>query len=43
MKMPVGIGPTGISEEEVMTNHHSFLPKIVVILRIRVKIIISRR
>ena len=26
-----------------MTNHHSLLPKIVVILRIRVKIIIGRR
>jgi hypothetical protein len=30
-------------EERVMMDHHELLPKIVVILRIRVKIIIGRK
>jgi len=30
-------------EEKVMSKHHKLLPKIVVILRIRVKIVISRK
>jgi len=30
---PAGMGPTGVQEEKVMTNHHHLLPKIVVILQ----------
>jgi hypothetical protein len=40
---PAGIGPTGASTEEVMRKHRNLLPKIMLILRIRVKIIIVRR
>jgi hypothetical protein len=40
---PVGKHPGRRSGEKVMDKHHSLLPKIVVILRIRVKIIIGRR
>lgn len=43
MKRRPGIGPAGVEREKVMRKHHSLLPKIVVILRIRVKIIIKRR
>jgi hypothetical protein len=43
MKRRPGIGPAGVEREKVMRRHHSLLPKIVVILRIRVKIIIARR
>jgi hypothetical protein len=37
------MSPAGVEREKVMTHHHSLLPKKVVILRIRVKIIIARR
>jgi len=37
------MGPAGASREKVMRKHHSLLPKIVMILRIRVKIILHRR
>jgi hypothetical protein len=43
MKTPAGTGPTGASTEEVMSEHRDLLPKIMLILRIRVKIIIVRR
>jgi hypothetical protein len=43
MKTPAGAGPTGASVEEVMKQHRDLLPKIMLILRIRVKIIIIRR
>jgi len=43
MEAPAGTGPTGVSAEEVMMNHRNLLPKIMLILRIRVKIIIVRR
>jgi len=43
MKTPAGTGPTGASMEEVMRQHRNLLPKIMLILRIRVKIIIVRR
>jgi len=43
MKAPAGAGPTGVSVEEVTTQHRDLLPKIMLILRIRVKIIIVRR
>jgi hypothetical protein len=43
MKAPAGAGPTGASVEEVMRKHRNLLPKIMLILRIRVKIIIIRR
>jgi hypothetical protein len=43
METPAGIGPTGVSVEEVMRKHRDLLPKIMLILRIRVKIIIVRR
>jgi len=43
MKAPAGTGPTGVSVEEVMEKHRDLLPKIMLILRIRVKIIIVRR
>jgi hypothetical protein len=43
MKRRPGIGPAGVEREKVMTHHHSLLPKIVVILRICVKIIVRRR
>jgi hypothetical protein len=43
MKPPVGIGPTGASTEVLMHYHRNLLPRIVVILRIVVKIIVSRR
>jgi hypothetical protein len=40
---PVGNTPDRRPGEKVMMHHHSLLPKIVVILRIRVKIIIRLR
>jgi len=43
MKSPVGTGPTGASTEVLMHYHRNLLPRIVVILRIVVKIIVSRR
>ena len=43
MKTPAGMGPTGASVEEVMMKHRDILPKIMLILRIRVKIVIIRR
>jgi len=43
MKTPAGAGPTGASMEEVTSKHRNLLPKIMLILRIRVKIIIVRR
>jgi len=43
MKPPAGIGPTGASTEVLMHNHRNLLPRIVVILRVIVKIIVSRR
>jgi hypothetical protein len=43
MKPPAGMGPTGASTEVLMLNHRNLLPKIMLILRIRVKIIIVRR
>jgi hypothetical protein len=43
MKTPAGAGPTGASVEEVMEKHRDLLPKIMLVLRIRVKIIIIRR
>jgi hypothetical protein len=43
METPAGICPTGVSVEEVMMKHRDLLPKIMLILRIRVKIIIVRR
>jgi hypothetical protein len=42
-KPPVGIGPTGASTEVLMLNHRNLLPRILVILRVVVKIIVSRR
>jgi hypothetical protein len=43
MKRRPGMARPASEEKKVMTNHHHLLPKIVVILRIRVKITISRR
>jgi len=43
MKTPAGVGPTGASMEEVMIKHRNLLPRIMLTLRIRVKIIIVRR
>jgi hypothetical protein len=43
METPAGTGPTGASVEEVMRKHRDLLPKIMLILRIRVKIVIIRR
>jgi hypothetical protein len=43
MKPPAGMGPTGASTEVLMLNHRNLLPRILVILRIVVKIIVSRR
>jgi hypothetical protein len=43
MEPPAGIGPTGASEEVSMPYHLDLLPRIVVILRIVVKIIVTRR
>jgi hypothetical protein len=43
IKAPAGTGPAGVSVEEVMVHHRDLLPKIMLILRIRVKIIIARR
>jgi hypothetical protein len=43
MKRPAGIGPTGASTEVLMLYHRNLLPRILVILRIVVKIIVSRR
>jgi hypothetical protein len=40
---PAGTGPTGASREKAMKDHCSLLPKIVAILRIRVKIVIARK
>jgi hypothetical protein len=43
MKRRPGWARPASEEEKVMNDHHHLLPKIVVILRIRVKIIIKRR
>jgi hypothetical protein len=43
MKTPAGSGPTGASVEEVMDKHRDLLPKTMLMLRIRVKIVIIRR
>jgi hypothetical protein len=43
MKPPAGIGPTGASTEVLMLYHRNLLPRIVVILRIVVKIVVTRR
>jgi len=43
MKRRPGVARPASEEEKVMSDHHHLLPKIVVILRIRVKIIIKRR
>jgi hypothetical protein len=43
MEPPAGIGPTGASEEVSMPYHLDLLPRILVILRIVVKIIVTRR
>jgi hypothetical protein len=43
MKRRPGMARPASEEEQVMRKHHHLLPKIVVILRIRVKIVISRR
>ena len=43
MNAPAGAVPAGASVEEVMRKHRNLLPKIMLILRIRVKIIIVRR
>jgi hypothetical protein len=43
MKPPAGIGPTGASTEVMMRDHRNLLPWRLVILRIVVKITISRR
>jgi len=43
MKPPAGMGPTGASTEVSMLDHRNLLPRILVILRIVVKIIVSRR
>jgi hypothetical protein len=43
MKAPAGMGPTGASVEGVMRKHRNLLPKMMLIPRIRVKIIIIRR
>jgi hypothetical protein len=43
MKPPAGMGPTGASTEVTMLDHRHLLPRMVVILRVCVKIIISRR
>ena len=43
MKPPAGIGPTGASTEVLMPNHRNLLPRTLVILRIVVNIIVTRR
>jgi hypothetical protein len=43
MEPPAGIGPTGASKEVLMLYHRNLLPRIVVILRVVVKVIVSRR
>jgi hypothetical protein len=43
MKPPAGMGPTGASTEVLMHYHRNLLPRIVVILRVVVKIIVRRR
>jgi len=43
MEAPAGTGPTGASAEEVMEKHRDLLPKLMLILRIRVKIVFIRR
>jgi hypothetical protein len=43
MEPPAGTGPTGASEEVLMHYHRNLLPRIVVILRIVVKVIVTRR
>ena len=40
---PAGMGPTSASEEVLMHYHRDLLPRTVVILRIVVKIIVTRR
>jgi hypothetical protein len=42
-RAPAGDWPDRRSAEEVMKQHRNLLPKIMLILRIRVKIIIVRR
>ncbi len=43
MEPPAGIGPTGASAEALMHYHRNLLPRTVVILRVVVKIIVTRR
>jgi len=43
MEPPAGIGPTGASAEVLMRYHRNLLPRIVVILRVVDKIIVTRR
>ena len=43
MRAPAGDWPDRRSMEEVMRKHRNLLPRIMLILRIRVKIIIKRR
>jgi hypothetical protein len=43
MEPPAGTGPTGASGEVLMHYHRNLLPRIVVILRIVVKVIVTRR
>jgi len=43
MKSPTGTGPAGASTEVMMLDHRNLLPRIMVILRVVVKIIITRR
>jgi hypothetical protein len=43
MKPPTGMAPAGASTEVMMLDHRNLLPRIMVILRIVVKIIVTRR
>jgi len=44
-KTPAGMGPTGVTRENTMTtiHHRRLLPRMVVVVTIKVKIIIRRR
>jgi hypothetical protein len=43
MKTPGGMGPPGVTKEQTMLDHRKLLPRIVVILTVKVKIIIRSR
>jgi hypothetical protein len=42
-KKPVGTGPAGLLEEQVMLEHRKLLPRIVVKIGVKVKITIVRK